>query len=532
MIREHTTFARPAEALLALALGWLALIVTAGGIELSIGTLRLASQKVIVPGMLAWLLALVCGSVRGRLARHAPTDAADARAPVDERIALAGTLAVSVVLFVSAIWRGIGRPLTLDDHMMIAGAESFTPGALAGMLTGSGWSTPGFVRPLPELLWVLDVRVHGASPVWCHVENLALHALNALLVGLIARSLLGDAWRACLATALFAVCATHAEPLLWLSSRYDLTAATFGLGALAAFLAGRDALSLACTIAALLCKESALTIPLAVGALGVAHGRARAAAPHLIALAAFVAYRALFVHGLAHGSWATIPFDKVLQLPLAPLAPLGWPVNLKQAVELHPAARACIGLALALPPLLAVRQLALRPDRRILLAFALLVIVTVPVHHVISLPDTLRQSRYLYLPAALFAVLVAGLTRSLAPRRAVLAGALLVATHAALLRSNSEPFVAAGAVVARAVEASAPVVSALKAGQTVRLRGLPLKWRGADVCVGCTVIAPVTRMAGVPPGRLHLDGDAWRPVPPAFDRTFCWTVDGGFHEER
>ena len=52
-------------------------------------------------------------------------------------------------------------------------------------------------------------------------------------------------------------------------------------------------------------------------------------------------------------------------------------------------------------------------------------------------------------------------------RRAGLALAALVACHFALLRSNAEPFAAAGAVVNRVMDQTAPVEDALRHGAIV-----------------------------------------------------------------
>ncbi len=132
-----------------------------------------------------------------------------------------------------------------------------------------------FYRPLPNLLWQLDYALWGLHAGGYHLTNLLLHALNAVLVGLLGRRLgLGRAG-AGLAAGVFALHPLHTEPVAWLAARPDLAATALAMLSLLAFLKWCDRqqpqfylLTLACYAAALFCKESVVGLPLAMAAMG------------------------------------------------------------------------------------------------------------------------------------------------------------------------------------------------------------------------------------------------------------------------
>ena len=80
-------------------------------------------------------------------------------------------------------------------------------------------------HPLTWLSHMLDVELFGLEPGPHHLVNVTLHALNAVLVLLFARTLLGSLAAATFAAALFALHPLRVESVAWASERKDLLCA-------------------------------------------------------------------------------------------------------------------------------------------------------------------------------------------------------------------------------------------------------------------------------------------------------------------
>lgn len=93
-----------------------------------------------------------------------------------------------------------------------------------------------YFRPLPLLMFVLEASLDGPGAFVFHLVNVALHALNTLLVVLLARTLLPadrrGAWLAACAGLLFALHPAVVESVSWISDRFDLLMVFFILLAL------------------------------------------------------------------------------------------------------------------------------------------------------------------------------------------------------------------------------------------------------------------------------------------------------------
>ena len=99
-----------------------------------------------------------------------------------------------------------------------------------------------YYRPLIFVSYLADRAVGGESPFWFHASVVGWHALNTLLVFLLADAL----WRDTRVTAagaalLFAVYPTHAESVAWMAGRSDVIACTFILLTALLFIRGPDA---------------------------------------------------------------------------------------------------------------------------------------------------------------------------------------------------------------------------------------------------------------------------------------------------
>jgi protein O-mannosyl-transferase len=80
----------------------------------------------------------------------------------------------------------------------------------------------------------LDDRARLAARI--HVTNVALHAVNSILLFLLLRAMTGSQWRSAFAAALFAVHPLHVESVAWVSERKDVLSGLFGLLALWAYV--------------------------------------------------------------------------------------------------------------------------------------------------------------------------------------------------------------------------------------------------------------------------------------------------------
>ena len=146
------------------------------------------------------------------------------------------------------------------------------------------WAAPfeDLYSPVVYTVWAaLAVLARGAdgvlSPWPFHALCLALHAMNTLLVFLLARRLLADPRAAAVGAALFALHPLQVEPVVWVSGLKDVLCGSFCLGALLALARadqeatrGRRAWFAGATalyVLALLTKPAAVALP--VVALGL-----------------------------------------------------------------------------------------------------------------------------------------------------------------------------------------------------------------------------------------------------------------------
>jgi tetratricopeptide (TPR) repeat protein len=77
-------------------------------------------------------------------------------------------------------------------------------------------------HPLTSWSHMLDVQLFGLRPTGPHAVNLALHALNAVLLVLVLYRLTGGWWRSMVVGALFALHPLRVESVAWVSERKDV----------------------------------------------------------------------------------------------------------------------------------------------------------------------------------------------------------------------------------------------------------------------------------------------------------------------
>ena len=178
-----------------------------------------------------------------------------------------GLVLLAVVVYIPALLFG---GFVSDDWI-------FVTEPLVRRLDGivSIWLSPAEIRredhywPIVYTTFWIEHKLWGFNPVGYHAVNIALHALNSVLVWrLLLRLGVPGAW---LVGAVFAVHPVHVESVAWIIERKDLLSALFYLGAVHVWLRfteapgpGRYALCLALFAAALLSKSIAVTLPAAL----------------------------------------------------------------------------------------------------------------------------------------------------------------------------------------------------------------------------------------------------------------------------
>jgi len=179
--------------------------------------------------------------------------------------------AAAVALALAAFGPTIGHGLVNwdDDQFVPGNALVASPDGLPRI-----WATrqlpPGYPNyPLVFTTFWLEYRLWGSRPAGYHATNVALHALNALLVWRLGAALgLGRAG-AWLAAALFAAHPVQVESVAWVAQRKTVLSALFCLSSVLLFIRHRRngspvpyLAAIVCAALALLSKAAAATLPL------------------------------------------------------------------------------------------------------------------------------------------------------------------------------------------------------------------------------------------------------------------------------
>ncbi|OGG46308.1 MAG: hypothetical protein A3F84_15945 [Candidatus Handelsmanbacteria bacterium RIFCSPLOWO2_12_FULL_64_10] len=101
-------------------------------------------------------------------------------------------LAVTLAVYANSLSNG----LAYDDHFLIEGNRQVRAFDLRGIFTTHYWggyegNETGQYRPLVILSFALNFALHGLRPFGYHLTNVLLHALNSVLVYLLAISVMG-----------------------------------------------------------------------------------------------------------------------------------------------------------------------------------------------------------------------------------------------------------------------------------------------------------------------------------------------------
>ena len=225
-----------------------------------------------------------------------------------------------------------------DDNVYVADNAHVASGWSAA---NAVWSLTAFENgnwhPLTLMSHMMDVQLFGLNAHGHHGVNLALHAVNVLLLFALLAGSTGRPWAAVLAAALFAVHPLNLQTVAWISERKSLLSTAFWLAALLAHVryrkdGSRRAYVMVVVFAALAlaAKPMAVTLPLTLVLLDVwplatrPHGRGPLWARYARELAPIVALA--FACGLL-----TIAAQKAGHA-LQTVTSYPWPVRLANAV--------------------------------------------------------------------------------------------------------------------------------------------------------------------------------------------------------
>ena len=145
---------------------------------------------------------------------------------------------VICLLLVALVGTIFGRTLgygfvNYDDSGNISGTYEVTSGVT---LHGIAWafmhSQIGRWTPIAVISRMIDCQVFGLWAGGHHLANIVIHALNAVLLFLALRKLMGATWRSAFVAAVFAVHPLHVEAVAWVSARAELLCGAFFMLAL------------------------------------------------------------------------------------------------------------------------------------------------------------------------------------------------------------------------------------------------------------------------------------------------------------
>ena len=118
-----------------------------------------------------------------------------------------------------------------DDEAYVTGNETLrTPGGLLKIWL-EPWATPQYYPLVHTSFWI-EYRLWQLAPAGYHAVNVALHALNGILVLLLLRRL--HVPGALLAAALFTLHPVHVESVAWVTERKNVLSGCFYLLAMMA----------------------------------------------------------------------------------------------------------------------------------------------------------------------------------------------------------------------------------------------------------------------------------------------------------
>ncbi len=325
-------------------------------------------------------------------------------------------------------------------------------------------------RPLTTISFALDYRLWGLNTFGYHLENVILHALNAILLFILLQLIFGNIVIAFLASLLFACHPVQTEAVAWISGRSSVLFLFFYLESFILYVLFTKArkkrylaFSLVLFFASLFSKEMAVSLPLLLVLYDIHFAgresfkrRALKLAPYFLLSASFVAVRFLVISRVSQCPWwggsphhtfltmlvALGEYIRILILPVKLCAYYATTVysSITETRVLLSAAAIVILIA-ALPSIF-------RRSRGASFAICFFFAALLPVSNIVPLRAIMAE-RFLYLPSIgfcfLIAILLAKFTTSAGPvikskagRSAVAIAVMLVLAYSARTMMRNE----------------------------------------------------------------------------------------------
>jgi hypothetical protein len=154
-----------------------------------------------------------------------PARATPARALAGRGTLLPMLAALGIVALMLYAYRDVwGRPFAADDYQWLLSVRGLSFRQVAARAFDVS-SQSHFYRPLVWLLFWAQTTLFGLDPRPFHMVSMALHGLNAALLGWLAWRLGVSRWGALLAAAIVALHPAPFEAVVWVSAQSELLAA-------------------------------------------------------------------------------------------------------------------------------------------------------------------------------------------------------------------------------------------------------------------------------------------------------------------
>jgi len=163
-------------------------------------------------------------------------------------------------------------PFIFDDNRIISENKLIKDiGTIGDLFLGktissSKIASAGMCRPLLMSTFALDYHLNGLNPAGYRVVNITLHIVNTILLVFLLITLGVKPLLSAMLGTIFLVHPINSETIIAISNRSDLMVALFMLAAFIFWKNKKYLLFTGAFIAALLTKESALCLPLLIGA--------------------------------------------------------------------------------------------------------------------------------------------------------------------------------------------------------------------------------------------------------------------------